>query len=54
MDQRIIIAQLNIDHLRWQLASEPDMARRQGLLRLLAEQEAKLAVLMTLPPGEPA
>ncbi len=54
MDQRIVIAQLNIQHLRWQLASETDDARRQRLLRLIAEQEAKLAVLVTLPPNEPA
>ncbi len=55
MDQRIVIAQLNIQHLRWQLASEMDEARRQELLRLLAEQEAKLAALKkTLPPDKPA
>jgi hypothetical protein len=45
MDQRIVIAQLNIDHLRWQLAAETDDAQRQKLLRLLADQEAKLAAL---------
>ncbi len=27
MDQRIVIAQLNIQHLHWQLASEMDDAR---------------------------
>lgn len=54
MDQRIVIAQLNIEHFRRQLASATDDARRQELLRLLAQQEAKLAVLMSLPPNEPA
>ncbi len=54
MDQRIVIAQLNIEHFHRQLASATDDARRQELLRLLAEQEAKLAVLLSLPPNEPA
>ncbi len=48
MDQRIIIAQLNIQYLRKQLASEAKEKRRQEVVRLLAEQEAKLAVLVAL------
>ncbi len=45
MDQRIVIAQLNIEHFRKLLATEPEGPKRQMLLRLLAEQEAKLASL---------
>ncbi len=45
------IARLNIEHYRKKLAEENDEAKRQTLLRLLAEEEAKLAVL-TKPAGE--
>lgn len=41
------IARLNIEHFRRLLANETDETRRQMLLRLLAEEEAKLAD----PPG---
>jgi hypothetical protein len=51
MDQRIAVARLNIEHFRRQLAAEPDGPRRQTLLRLLAEEQAKLAAL-TDPPDE--
>lgn len=37
------IARLNIEHFRKRLAAETDETRRQTLLRLLAEEEAKLA-----------
>ena len=37
------VARLNIEHYRKLLATETDEARRQTLLRLLAEEEAKLA-----------
>ncbi len=37
------IAQLNIDHFRKLLAEEKDYTKRQTLLRLLAEEETKLA-----------
>lgn len=37
------IARLNIEHFRRLLAEETDEARRQTLLRLLAEEEAKLS-----------
>ena len=37
------VARLNIEHYRRMLARETDEARRQQLLRLLAEEEAKLA-----------
>jgi len=37
------IAQLNIEHFRRLLATETDETRRRTLLRLLAEEEAKLA-----------
>lgn len=37
------VARLNIEHFRRLLAKETDESRRQLLLRLLAEEEAKLA-----------
>lgn len=37
------VADLNIEHFKKLLESEKDEARRQLLLRLLAEEEAKLA-----------
>jgi hypothetical protein len=37
------IARLNIEHFRKRLAVEADETTRQTLLRLLAEEEAKLA-----------
>ncbi len=37
------VARLNIEHYRRLLANETDEARRQTVLRLLAEEEAKLA-----------
>ena len=47
MDKRI--ARLNINHYRDKLATEQDETRRQILLRLLAEEEAKLAMLENDP-----
>lgn len=44
------IARLNIEHYRRLLAHEIDETRRQTVLCLLAEEEAKLAKLMTPPP----
>ncbi len=40
-----MIARLNIAHYREKLASEIDETKRQMLLRLLAEEETKLATL---------
>lgn len=37
------VARLNIEHYRRLLARETDETRRQTILRLLAEEEAKLA-----------
>ncbi len=37
------VARLNIEHYKRLLARETDEARRQLLLRLLAEEEAKIA-----------
>jgi hypothetical protein len=37
------VARLNIEHYRRLLANETDEVRRQTILRLLAEEEAKLA-----------
>ncbi len=45
------VARLNIEHFRKKLAVEKDEGKRQVLLRLLAEEEAKLASL-TAPPRE--
>lgn len=51
MDQRIFIAQLNIEHFRKKLLSENDGATRRHIERLLAEEEAKLADLCD-PPAQ--
>jgi hypothetical protein len=40
-----MVARLNIEHFRRQLAAETDDAKRHTLLRLLAEEEAKLSAL---------
>ena len=37
------VARLNVEHYRRLLATETDESRRQTLMRLLAEEEAKLA-----------
>jgi hypothetical protein len=39
------VARLNIEHFRRKLAEETDAGRRQTLLQLLAEEEAKLKAL---------
>ena len=39
------IARHNVEHFRNQLATETDDAKRRTLLRLLADEEAKLAAL---------
>ncbi len=44
------IARLNIEHFRKLLAKEVDEAKRQTLVRLLAEEEQKLATLEGGPP----
>ncbi len=45
------VARLNVEHFRKKLAVEKDETKRQVLLRLLAEEEAKLASLRA-PPQE--
>jgi len=45
MDQRLFIAQLNIEHYRWKLNGVLDAAQRRMIVQLLAEEEAKLAAL---------
>lgn len=40
-----IISRLNIEHFRKKLAEEMEEPKRRTLLRLLAEEEAKLAAL---------
>lgn len=37
------VARLNVEHYRRLLARETDETRRQTIMRLLAEEEAKLA-----------
>ena len=51
-DQRIVIAQLNIQHLRKKLMAEQDAEKRATLQRLLAEEKVKLAAL-NKESGEP-
>jgi hypothetical protein len=46
------VARLNIEHYRKLLADEADDAKRQRLLRLLAEEEAKLVALSDPPKKE--
>ena len=45
------VAKLNIEHYRRLLETETDETRRQNLLRLLAEEEAKVAD--PRPPEKP-
>ncbi|MDO8877882.1 MAG: hypothetical protein Q8M24_21755 [Pseudolabrys sp.] len=45
MDQRAIIARLNIEHFRRKLADENDEATRQTIMRLIVDEEARLAAL---------
>jgi hypothetical protein len=46
------IARLNIKYYREKLATEHDETKRQTLLRLLAEEQAKLAALDHPPNKE--
>lgn len=46
------IARLNIEHYRQRLSIETDEQKRQTLQRLLAEEEAKLAMLDGPPKKE--
>jgi hypothetical protein len=46
------VARLNIEHYRKLLTEPMDETRRQTILRLLAEEEAKLATLSDPPPHE--
>jgi hypothetical protein len=46
------IARLNIEHFRKRLSAETDETKRQTLLRLLAEEEAKLARGTEGPSGK--
>ncbi|HSL78778.1 MAG TPA: hypothetical protein VK877_03880 [Pseudolabrys sp.] len=43
MDRDQAIARHNIEHFRKLLANETEQAKRQTLLRLLAEEKARLA-----------
>ena len=46
------VARLNIEHLREALATETDKAKRLTLARLLADEEAKLAVALEKAKSE--
>jgi hypothetical protein len=46
------VAQLNIAHYRRLLAEETDESRRQLLLRLLAEEEAKVPARKASKPPQ--
>jgi len=48
------IARLNIEHFRKKLATEQDERKRLTILRLLVEEEAKLAALNDPPEAEKA
>lgn len=52
MDQRVFIAQLNIEHFRRKLATEKDEETRQTIIRLLAAEEAKLTALNDPPDSK--
>lgn len=41
-----MIARLNIEHLRQVLARETDAAKQSTIMRLLAEEQAKLAAIL--------
>ena len=43
------VARLNIEHYRELLATETDKDKRETILRLLAEEEAKLAATGSRP-----
>ncbi len=43
------VARLNIEHYRKMLANEADETRRQTLLHLLREEEAKLVAMEHTP-----
>jgi hypothetical protein len=45
------VARLNIEHYRRLLSTDLDETKRQTILRLLAEEEAKVAAL-DRPPDE--
>jgi hypothetical protein len=49
MDQHAFVARRNIDHFHRMLATEQDDEKRQVIDRLLAEEQAKLAVLNPPP-----
>jgi len=46
------IIELNIKHYRDLLGSETDVSKRQTIARLLAEEEAKLAKLLSEKRGK--
>ena len=49
-----LVARLNIEHYRKVLATETDETRRETLIRLLADEEAKLAAIEQSPASKPA
>lgn len=51
MDQRVLIHRLNIEHYRLKLAEVE--ATRQTIIRMIADEEAKLAALNDPPDSTP-
>jgi hypothetical protein len=49
-----LIAQLNIEHFLRKLAEETNPAQRQTILRLLADEEKKLAAIGAAQPQPPS
>ncbi|HUI97834.1 MAG TPA: hypothetical protein VLX44_18905 [Xanthobacteraceae bacterium] len=43
------VARLNIEYFRKKLSTEADEAKRRAILRLLAEEEARLAAISGSP-----
>ena len=55
MDRLIMdrtLARLNVEHFRKKLAERPEETTRRTLVRLLADEEAKLVALDKLPMEE--
>lgn len=46
------VARLNIEHYQKKLATEQDETKQQTLMRLLVEEQAKLAALDNPPEGK--
>jgi hypothetical protein len=52
LNMAIFIARLNIDHFKRKLAAETSEPKRTALVKMLAEEEAKLATLLKNTEGD--